>query len=157
MGEDEQRSALEAAEKKISSEVEAKEAQFKELEKSNEQFEQITDGLKQMMNQIDVEYEIKNNSGMCGKQTHWHRSYYVLSDLIDSLGAIEDRINELIAAKALIQEELEPDNVAAIKHILVPEPPALALTDEDILLTGAPSTRYTINLLSKLIQNDQMP
>ena len=43
--------------------------------------------------------------------------------------------------QALLMEELDPENVAAVKHILVPDPPAISLTDEDMLLTSAPSFR----------------
>ena len=37
-------------------------------------------------------------------------------------------------------EELDPENVTAIKHILVPQPPALPLDDEAHQLVVAPST-----------------
>lgn len=97
----------------------AKEA---ELEVSNAQYAEITTGLNKMLDQVELEYRIKNNG-----------------ELMESLGYIEDKINDLIAAKALLMEELDPENVAAIKHILVPDPPAISLTDEDMLLTSAPS------------------
>jgi len=97
----------------------AKEA---ELEVSNAQYVEITSGLNKMLEQVELEYRIKNNG-----------------ELMESLGYIEEKINDLIAAKALLMEELDPENVAAIKHILVPDPPAISLTDEDILLTSAPS------------------
>ena len=38
-------------------------------------------------------------------------------------------------------EELDPENVTAVKHILVPEAPSIALTDEDQILHQVPSTR----------------
>lgn len=93
-----------------------------EVEISNGQFAEITGGLNKMLEQVQMDYRIKNNG-----------------ELMDALGHIEEKINDLIAAKALLMEELDPENVAAIKHILVPDPPAISLTDDDILLTSAPS------------------
>lgn len=75
-GEDELDSALEKSKLKIENSKNEKNEKILELEKSNKQFDQINNGLNQMMNQINVNFNIKNNS-----------------DLIDSLGAIEDRIN----------------------------------------------------------------
>ena len=42
--------------------------------------------------------------------------------------------------QAVIMEELDPENVSAIKHILVPQPPALPLDEEAHQVVVAPST-----------------
>jgi len=121
-GEEGQQSILANIRSTIETEKERCVAKEAELEVSNAQYVEITTGLNKMLEQVELEYRIKNNG-----------------ELMESLGYIEEKINDLIAAKALLMEELDPENVAAIKHILVPDPPAISLTDEDMLLTSAPS------------------
>jgi len=91
------------------------------LQESNAQFDELKSGLQQMLTQLDIKYTIDSNG-----------------DLMESLGEIEERLNELIAAKAMMMEELDPENHQAIKHILVPDPPALPIEEPPLL--NAPST-----------------
>lgn len=87
------------------------------------QFQELQTGLKKLLEQLDINFTIDTNA-----------------DLMNSLGEIEDRLIEMVAAKAILMEELHPDvdNHQAIRHILIPEPPALPLEDPPLL--QAPST-----------------
>ena len=95
-----------------------------EVKEAQNKFDEIAGGLNSMLKAIDVDYEIDN-----------------MGDMLDSLGLIEDKINELIAAKAVLLEELDPENISEIKRMLVPDPPAIAMNDEENILGVAPSTR----------------
>ena len=95
-----------------------------EVKEAQDKFDEIAGGLNSMLKTIDVDYEIDN-----------------MGDMLDSLGLIEDKINELIAAKAVLLEELDPENISEIKRMLVPDPPAIAMNDEENILGVAPSTR----------------
>jgi len=94
-----------------------------EVKEAQDKFDEIAGGLNSMLKTIDVDYEIDN-----------------MGDMLDSLGLIEDKINELIAAKAVLLEELDPENISEIKRMLVPDPPAIAMNDEENILGVAPST-----------------
>jgi len=114
---------LQALKDKVETEREFKDKKQEELEESNSQFEELREGVQRMLTQLEIDFKIDNNSRM-----------------MDSLGEIEEKLNELIAAKAVIMEELDPENVSAIKHILVPQPPALPLDEEAHQVVVAPST-----------------
>ena len=51
-------------------------------EKQDQKYVEITTGLNKMLEQVELEYRIKNNG-----------------ELMESLGYIEEKINDLIAAK----------------------------------------------------------
>ena len=96
----------------------------REVKAAQESFDEIATGLNTMLKSIDVDFEIGN-----------------MGDMLDSLGVIEDKINELIAAKAVLLEELDPENINEIKRMLVPDPPAISMTTDENVLGLAPSTR----------------
>ena len=52
------------------------------MEESNSQFDELREGVQRMLTQLDIDFKIDNNSRM-----------------MDSLGEIEEKLNELIAAK----------------------------------------------------------
>ena len=52
------------------------------MEESNSQFDELREGVQRMLTQLDIDFKIDNNSR-----------------LMDSLGEIEEKLNELIAAK----------------------------------------------------------
>ena len=56
-----------------------------EVKAAQDSFEEIATGLNAMLKSIEVDFEIGN-----------------MGDMLDSLGVIEDKINELIAAKAVL-------------------------------------------------------
>jgi hypothetical protein len=123
---------IENLKEEVESEKEFNSKKRSELEDSTAQFDELRSGLQAMITQLDIDFMINTNA-----------------DLMSSLGEIEERLNELIAAKAMMLEELDPENVQAIRHILVPEPPALPI--EEVPLLTAPSTGD----LSKKIRNNK--
>ena len=52
------------------------------MEESNSQFDELREGVQRMLTQLDIDFKIDNNSRM-----------------MNSLGEIEEKLNELIAAK----------------------------------------------------------
>ena len=67
---------------------EFKDKKREELEESNSQFDELRSGVQQMLEQLDIDFRIDNNSRM-----------------MDSLGEIEEKLNELIAAKVSLKTE----------------------------------------------------
>ena len=65
---------------------EFKDKKREELEESNSQFDELRSGVQQMLEQLDIDFRIDNNSRM-----------------MDSLGEIEEKLNELIAAKVSLK------------------------------------------------------
>jgi hypothetical protein len=110
------------------------------LQNSNDEFEMLRNGITQLSKQLSLEVSIEHNN-----------------DLMDSLGAIEDRINELIAAKAVIVEQLDPD-VNHTVRLLVPGPPPLPIEERSAMFS-APSTgdlakKLRKNKFLQLVQGD---
>ena len=68
---------------------EFKDKKREELEESNAQFDELRSGVQQMLEQLDIDFRIDNNSRM-----------------MDSLGEIEEKLNELIAAKVSLKSEI---------------------------------------------------
>ena len=108
----------------MNAEKEALAGKEREITEAQDKFDEIANGLNAMLKSIQVDYAIGN-----------------MGDMLESLGVIEDKINELIAAKAVLLEELDPENITEIKRMLVPDPPAIAMNDEENILGVAPSTR----------------
>lgn len=121
MGDEERNAFLDEVETKVEKEKAVNAEKAAQLAESNAQFDELKSGIQHMLDQLDINVAIASNA-----------------DLLESLGDIEERINELIAAKAMLMEELDPENQSAIKHILVPDPPALPIEEPPLLL--APST-----------------
>ena len=61
-----------------------KDGEMQELQNSNDEFEMLIKGITQLSKQLSLEVSIEHNN-----------------DLMDVLGAIEDRINELIGIFSL--------------------------------------------------------
>ena len=73
---------IEILKEEVEAEILVNDKKREELENSSSQFDELRNGLDQMITQLDIDFIINTNS-----------------DLMESLGAIEDRLNELIAAK----------------------------------------------------------
>ncbi|CBY20489.1 unnamed protein product [Oikopleura dioica] len=113
---------------------------LRDLQSSNDEFEMLIKGITQLSEQLSLEVSIEHNN-----------------DLMDVLGAVEDRINELIAAKAVIVEQLDPD-VNHTARLLVPGPPPLPIEERSALFS-APSTgdlakKLRKNKFLQLVQGD---
>jgi len=121
MGDEERNAFLDEVETKVQKEKALNAEKAAQLAQSNAQFDELRSGIQHMLAQLGIDVAIASNA-----------------DLLESLGDIEEKINELIAAKAMLMEELDPENQSAIKHILVPDPPALPIEEPPLLL--APST-----------------
>ena len=66
-----------------------KDGGMQELQNSNDEFEMLIKGITQLSKQLSLEVSIEHNN-----------------DLMDVLGTIEDRINELIGIFSLVTHEL---------------------------------------------------
>merc|ERR1711935_29879 len=127
-GEQGRNELLEGVKAKVATEQQALVAKECDVNEAQDKFDEIASGLNGMLKSIDVEYAIGN-----------------MGDMLESLGVIEDKINELIAARAVLLEELDPENIAEIKRMLVPDPPAISMNDEENILGVAPSTSHIDN------------
>lgn len=121
LNDDERNETVIAAKASLEESENLKDGGMQELQNSNDEFEMLIKGITQLSKQLSLEVSIEHNN-----------------DLMDVLGAIEDRINELIAAKAVIVEELDPD-MNHTARLLVPGPPPLPIEERSALFS-APST-----------------
>ena len=127
-GEEGRNRLLDSVKLSVNAEKDALAGKEREITEAQDKFDEIASGLNAMLKSIQVDYAIGN-----------------MGDMLESLGVIEDKINELIAAKAVLLEELDPENITEIKRMLVPDPPAIAMNDEENILGVAPSTRSELN------------
>ena len=85
MGDEERNAFLDEVETKVQKEKALNAEKAAQLAQSNAQFDELKSGIQHMLAQLGIDVAIASNA-----------------DLLESLGDIEEKINELIAAKVIV-------------------------------------------------------